>query len=158
MCKTLLIHICIYLYICVCVYVCVYTWEKLHVMCSCVPHRAAGENPWHHSVTYDWFVWCCERRCAFAVFAFSCLPWFPAKGVQFCLKLQLLREASSSTDYSSDKPVLLLPSGGFKTNGASAPGIYHLEDTLLLSCDISLHFYVHLYNCFLWFMAYFLHV
>lgn len=47
---------------------------------------------------------------------------------------------------SCDKPVLLLLSAGFQTNGAPAPGIYHLEDALLLSCDISLHFYAHLYN------------
>ena len=119
--------------------------------CAPVFHTelAAGENPWDRRVTSDHFVWWCERRRAFTAFASSCLARFPAKGVQFCLDPQLLREASSSTDYSGDKAVLLLPSGGFKTNGASAPGIYHLEDTLLLSCDISLHFYARLYNCFL---------
>lgn len=142
------------MYVCVCVY------ENNYMRCApvfCI-ELAAGENPWDHSVTSDWFVSWCERRRAFAVSASSCLPWFPAKDVQFCLNRQLLGEASSSTDYSSDKPVLLLPTGKFKTNGSSAPGIYHLEDTLLLSCDISLHFYAHLYNYFLWFMAAFLHV
>lgn len=129
-------------------YICVYLCENSYSWCG--PVLAARENLLDCGVTCGWF----ERKRAFAA---SCFPQFPAKGLQFCPNPQL-REASSGADCSSDVPVLLLLSGGFKTNGASAPGIYHLEDTLLLSCDISLHFYAHLYNCFLWFMAGFLHV
>lgn len=120
-------------------YICMYLCENSYSWCG--PVLAAREN------LLDCGVTCGRFECKWA-FAASCLPQFPAKALQFCPNPQL-REASSSADCSSDEPVLLLLSGGFKTNGASAPGIYHLEDTLLLSCDISLHFYAHLYNCFL---------
>lgn len=121
------------------------TTHVLYVyLCVCVFHvkLAAEENPWGLSVTPG-------HPVSPGLRLLPLLLRFPARGAQLGLNLRLSRETNSSADCSRDKPVLLLPSGGFKSNGASAPGIYHLEDTLLLSCDIFLHFYAHLCNCFL---------